>query len=403
MLKFRRLSFHGLAGEQALSFSLLHGFRHLLLYSTSSSSLQSLADQLVHSLSFSRQQAFSISDKLVQTRRFSGPNKVSDPNVLRKADSVIGFLKQNGLDQSHIRDMVSSLPKILMCKVDKTLKPKFEVLQEHGFSGPDLAVVVSADPSILLCGLNSTILPVLRALGELLSTDDAVAIMKTMKGLKRSSFRTVANFLLPNIALFQNYGIPMELIRKHLLARPSAFVRSTKSLETILIRVEGKLGIPRNSRMFFYGVYLLSSNCERNIESKCQVFKSFGWSQSDIRELMRRGPNCFRLSEENIKKSLNYLMKELGCEPKFVISNVFLLTCSLESRLVPRYRILMVLKEKGLVRQNYAFPSAVKLSESQFLMKFVLPFEEVHQFYAKQTGVPVGAASSKLDEGVTQM
>lgn len=112
---------------------------------------------------------------------------------------------------------------------------------------------------------------------------------------------------------------------------------------------------------------------------------------------MRRGPNCFRLSEEKIKKSLNYLMKELGYEPKFVISNVFLLTCSLESRLVPRYRILMVLKEKGLVRQNYAFPSAVKLSESQFLNKFVLPFEEVHQFYAKQTGVPVGAASSSMD------
>ena len=178
----------------------------------------------------------------------------------------------------------------------------------------------------------------------------------------------------------------MELIRKHLRAKPSSFLRSIKSLENILISVEGKLGIPRNSRMFVYGVHLLASNCERNIESKCQVFKSFGWSQSDIGELMRRGPNCFWLSEEKIKMSLNFLMNELGYEPKFVISNVFLLTCSLESRLVPRYRILMILKEKGLVRQNYAFSSAVKLSESQFLKKFVLPFEEVHQFYAKQTG-----------------
>lgn len=324
-------------------------------------------------------------------------NKVSDPIIISKDDSVINFLKQNGFDQSHIRNALIYKPQILMCKVEQTLRPKFEVLQEHGFSSSDLALVVSADPSMLLCGLDSTILPALRALGELLSADDAVEIMKTMKGLKGCSFRTVANFLLPNIALFQNYGIPMELIRKHLLAKPSAFVRSTKSLENILIRVERKLGIPRNSRMFFYGVYLLASHCERNIESKCQVFKSFGWSQSDIRELMRRGPNCFRLSEEKIKKSLNYLMKELGYEPKFVISNVFLLTCSLESRLVPRYRILMVLKEKGLVRQNYAFPSAVKLSESQFLNKFVLPFEEVHQFYAKQTGVPVGAASSSMD------
>jgi len=395
VLKHSWLSYHGVGVQQGLSFSVLHGFRHLQLFSTSSSSPQVLADYLVDSLSFSYQQASSISDKFAQTRERLGVKKVSDAIIISKADSLINFLKQNGFDQSHIRNALIYRPQILMCKVDETLKPKFEVLQEHGFSGSDLALVVSADPSVLLCGLNSTILPALRALRELLSTHDAVAIMKTMKGLKRVSFRTVAKFLLPNIALFQSYGIPMELIQKNLVAKPSVFVRSTKSLENILIKVEEKLGIPRSSRMFLYGVLLLASNRERIIESKCHVFRSFGWTQSDIGEMMKRRPNCFRLSEEKIKASLNFLMQELGYEPKSVISNVFLLTCSLEGRLVPRYRILMVLKEKGLVKQSYKFHNAVKLSESQFLKKFVLPFEQVHQFYAKQTGVPVGAAKSR--------
>lgn len=140
-----------------------------------------LADCLLHSLSFSYQQAFSISDKFAQSRRRSGVNKVSDPIIISKAYSVINFLKQNGFDQSHTRNALIYKPQILTCKVEQTLKPKFEVLQEHGFSVSDLALVVSADPSMLLCGLDSTILPALRALGELLSTDDAVAIM-TRKG-----------------------------------------------------------------------------------------------------------------------------------------------------------------------------------------------------------------------------
>lgn len=395
MLRFRRLSFHGIAGEQALSFSLLHGFRHLLLYSTSSSSPQSLADHLVHSLSLSREQAFSIYDKLVQTRRLSGPDKVSDLNVLRKADSVISFLKQNGLDQSQIRDMVISRPRILMCKVDETLKPKFEVLQEHVFSGPDLAVAVSANPTMLLRRLDSTILPAVRALREFLSDDHSVGILKTMKRLRRGSLRDVANYLLPNVALLLNYGIPMELIRKHLIARPSSFLLKTNSFEEILIRVEEKFGIPRGSSMFLYGVHLLASNCERTIQSKFQVFKSFGWTQSDILELMRKNPNCVRLSKEKIQKSLNFLMKQLGYQRKYVITNAFLLMCSLEGRLVPRYRTLMVLKEKGLVRQNYAFTSAARLTDSKFLKKCVLPFKEVHQFYAKQIGIPVGLLTQR--------
>uniref|UniRef100_A0A7C9EIF3 Uncharacterized protein n=1 Tax=Opuntia streptacantha TaxID=393608 RepID=A0A7C9EIF3_OPUST len=106
--------------------------------------------------------------------------------------------------------------------------------------------------------------------------------------------------------------------------------------------------------------------------------------------MMRRNPNCFRKSKEKIKKSLNFLMKELGYEPKYVITNSFLLTCSLEGRLVPRHRTLMVLKEKGFVRQSYAFISAVTLTESKFLNKFVLPFKEARQFYAKQIGIPAG-------------
>jgi len=49
-----------------------------------------------------------------------------------------------------------------------------------------------------------------------------------------------------------------------------------------LIKVEEKWGIPRDSPMFLYGVHLVGSLSNEIMESKCQVFKNFGCTESDI-------------------------------------------------------------------------------------------------------------------------
>lgn len=73
-------------------------------------------------------------------------------------------------------------------------------------------------------------------------------------------------------------------------------------------------------------------------------------------------------------------------ERDYLVSHCALLNYSLEKRIMPRNKILLALKEKGLIKMDYCLYSSLLLNETQFLKRFVLPFEEIHEIYAKHTG-----------------
>ncbi|KAH9624439.1 hypothetical protein KSS87_021732, partial [Heliosperma pusillum] len=108
--------------------------------------------------------------------------------------------------------------------------------------------------------------------------------------------------------------------------------------------------------MFMYGIHMLCSLSEKSIKSRRQVFKSFGWTDFHISELVRRSPPAILPSEETNRKKLDFLMNELGYDPDYLATHSALFTYSLKKRLMPRHRVLRVLKEKGLL--DYKFYSA---------------------------------------------
>ncbi|XP_021766745.1 transcription termination factor MTEF1, chloroplastic-like [Chenopodium quinoa] len=378
-------------GYQALNF--IHGFRHILLYSTSTSSSSSISTEvnsdfaiyLVDFLGFSKQQALSTSTKLAQNRLRQGRKKVSEFYFVENANSVITFFKQIGLEQSHIRNAVISQPQILLCNVDKNLIPKTQVLRNLGFSVSDFSELLRLNPSIYFMGLHSNIVPAIQALREIMGCERLVIRFLKKKCRWRPS--SVPNLLVPNINLLRSYGISIESIRKFLVRSPSPFFRRIEVLENAVIKVEEKLGISRLSPQFFSGVYLLTCNSEKTIESRQKVFRSFGWTESDVATLSSSIPSLLALSEATIKKKLDFFMNKLGYEPSFLSKRWNLLSYSLEKRILPRHKTLIVLKEKGFIKMDYLLESSVSMTESRFLKKFVLPFKEVHGVYSQHAGI----------------
>ncbi|KAK9734261.1 hypothetical protein RND81_04G126900 [Saponaria officinalis] len=357
--------------------------------------ISSFSSYLVQNLGFSHPQSLATSSKLAHYRECDGSKKLNFTYFASNANLVIDLLKDYGFNQDQIRIflikdqiriLISYDPRILSASVEKTLKPKLKFFKDEGFSESDLVQVLCENPSILKSGLNSRIVPTIRALKEfIVCYDDVILFLK--KSSKWIVFSSVLKYLVKNVALLQSYGIPIENIRKRLVSSPNPFLHNSKSFEDITIRVEQKLGIPRQSGSFMYGIHLLSTNSEKNIESKMEVMESFGWKKSDILTLCRRCPLSLAFSEASIKRKLEFLVNELGLKPAYIASNFVLLTCSLEKRVMPRHKIVSVLKEKGLIKANASLDGAVRLSESRFLNKFVLPFEEVHQLYTQLTGV----------------
>ncbi|KAJ8427665.1 hypothetical protein Cgig2_012078 [Carnegiea gigantea] len=387
ILHRQMLRFHS-SGVQGLSHR--HGFQQLLLYSTlfssSTGGTHALVAYFVDSLGFSTQQALSCSSKLTGNRLCRGrvAREANGLGYIPKDDSIISFFKQSGFHQSHIQRIVFYNPRILRCKIDKTLKPKIEFLRQLGLSGPGLVQFVTENPEVFHRSLNSCILPATQALRKVLGIDgNSIALFKRLNGTVMSG---LAKNLVPNVTLLRNYGIPLDSIRKRIILQPSPFIGNPKSFEDLLIKVEEKWGIPRDSPMFLYGVHLVGSLSNEIMESKCQVFKNFGWTESDIRKIVRRNPNCLTCSEARIKKSLEFLMNELGYKPAVIAWRPSLLIASLEKRIIPRHRVLLVLKEKPLIKRDYPLYNAVNLSEASFVKRFVLPFKEVHDVYEECTG-----------------
>ncbi|XP_074313793.1 uncharacterized protein LOC141648986 [Silene latifolia] len=358
-----------------------HGFQRLLLYSTSSTTTTSTAcyaDYLVDSLGFSHQQALSVSTKFLKD------NKVNDSRFFETANSVVNFFKKHGFDDTYLRKVVSKEPRLLSYNAQLTLIPKFNFLKEQGFSETDIIRVISANPTVLNYEVDTSILPAFRILRQVMGCHNYV--IRVLSKLGATNISSVLKNLSPNVALLDSYGIPIESIRKHLLRNPAFFMRNPLVFKDVTIRVEEKLGITRDSMMFLYGIDLICGFSEEDIASKCRIFESFGWTQSEIKTLMMKNANCFAYSDERIKKRLDFLMNELQLEPAYLISRCGFFTCSLEKRIFPRHKILLILKEKGLLKKVPSLSSAIQLSDTWFLKRFVLPFKEVHEVYAKHTG-----------------
>ncbi|XP_021851902.1 uncharacterized protein [Spinacia oleracea] len=384
-------------------FNVVHGFRHLLLYSTSSSiSVEGnpeFVNYLVESLGLPTQHALSTSTKLARVRQLRGAKNFSDFNFVDNADSVVKYLKKIGLEHSHIRKAVVSVPQILLCNVNRTLIPKTQAIEKLGISGSDFAEVVSVNPSIFVTTSNTNIVSAIKALREVTGSD--LHVIAILKKLVDKRFVGNSKYLVANVALLRNYGIPDESIRKYLLRLPSALVRETEYLEDAMIRVEEKLGISRNSPQFLLGLHLLSSHNEKAIQSKRETYMSFGWTESDVAALFRKNPPCFGLSIATIKKKLGFLMNELGYEPNVLILQSCLLTYSLEKRTMLRHKVLLVLKEKGFIKMDYRLSSVLSCNEARFLERFVLPFKEVHQIYSKHTGLSLEALTQRSLEKIS--
>ncbi|CAO2839161.1 unnamed protein product [Amaranthus hypochondriacus] len=387
MMKLRR--FYN--GAQTLYFT--HHFRHLQLYSSSTSNNPKFVDYLMETVGFSNKEALSASNKLAHSRQIRGTKNVNDFNFLQNADSVITYFNQLGIKKSQIRNTISSVPQVLLCNVDKTLKPKIEYFLNLGFSESEFFALVKNDPYLFFSGLNTKIIPAIQALKEILGCDNQINLL-----LKKSThfFRRgcVPQTLLRNVALLRDYGIPVELIRKRIVLMPAPFFRNSDFLEDAVVRVEKTLGIPRDSSQFLFAICLLTSFKTEKLESKRQIYKSFGWTESEIVALCRRQPSCFAFSEAKIKKKLDFLMKELGYKPEYLTRNLLLLTCSLEKRIVPRHKVLVVLNEKGLV--TYPLDKAIRLKEFEFVKKFVLPFKEIHEVYCKHVGLSLEMLTLKM-------
>ncbi|XP_016444284.1 uncharacterized protein LOC107769572 [Nicotiana tabacum] len=354
----------------------IYRFRFHAFYSTAAadSHTKHLVETLVNSLGFSTEEAISTSVKVSRLR----PRKY-------KPLLVFNFFEKSGLDKTHIKKLVSSVPALMLCDVNKHLKPKIEVLQELGFSVSDLVQIISNSGKFFTTRVDCYTRPNVDYLRKLLGNDDSV--VKIIKRNHMVLAYALHEVMPPNISFLQNIGLSCVDIEKLMFWNPVLLVQKTEWLEDVVSRVEKKYHISRGCPMFLYGIYALASLKESTLEKKFGIFRSFGWSDSDIFTLVQKHPACFSKSEDKLKNALSFFMKELGYESNYLVSHPTFFTYSLEKRIMLRHNILKLVSQKKLTNCSRSLYTVVLWSELKFLESYVLPFKdempEVYDLYVK--------------------
>ncbi|KAL8154438.1 hypothetical protein V2J09_012198 [Rumex salicifolius] len=378
MLKRAFNGFHG-------TFTCFHHFKSSILYSTSASIKGGITEPppmhefLTKSVGFSEEEAASIISKVSYLSKCT----------TKQPDMVVNFLKRSGFDETHIKRLISFVPSILRVKIDKTLAPKFRAFQELGFHGPDLGLIISQHFCLLRYSLKAHIIPSLLTLKSIIGSDEQfISFLLKTKCSRFLSFNWSKN-VPQNLLLLQSYGLSTAQMKQLTLQKPHVMVQRSQWFEKNLKTVEEKLGIPRTSPMFVQGICAWNKVNEAKFESRLQVFRSYGWSETEISTLLRKHPSVLNLSEKLVMVKLNYFMEELGYGSDFLVSHPALLSYSMEKRIVPRTAVIHALKEKNLLETDIGFYTFISCSESYFLKKFVVIIKDkmpqLYEEYTKQT------------------
>ncbi|CAI9106520.1 OLC1v1005700C1 [Oldenlandia corymbosa var. corymbosa] len=264
-------------------------------------------------------------------------------------------------------------------------------IQELGLSGTDLIEVLMAHKSIWSLGLDNQIKSRVLYLRELVGSDDNV--VKVIKRYPLVLGRLDTEMLENNFKLLRNYGFTLQCVAGWITKKPRIFfVMKPEEMEEILSRVENDLGIPRGSNMFRYGFEVVSSFTRSNIDEKLRVFRSLGWSESEMFRMVRTHPFILTRSSLSIQKAADYFRNEVGYSLDYMASHPVLFTISLEKRVKPRNEVLRILNEKKLNKLNTVLYTVLIKPESKFLKYYILPYTDIlpdlYETYMRKAEMP---------------
>ncbi|XWS21526.1 hypothetical protein CRYUN_Cryun30bG0061700 [Craigia yunnanensis] len=317
-----------------------------------------LADHFIKKHNFSPELALKAASSLVYLR---------DPG---KCDNIISFLKESGFSKSHIEEAVKRRPTLLST-LETTIKPKFKIFQDLGFSNGDIADILSTDPWILTRSGDDRIAPSISVLKSVVGSNACV-----IKLLKISAWflkTDLQKIMMPNIEFMRNCGISSSQILRYVFSFPIFFLHKPESIKQFVKRADD-MGFDRKSNMFLVALRMLSSMSEENWELKLKLFRRLGFSEDDIMFTFRKTPQVFSVSERKIKEVTEFLLSRKNIDISFIINNPKVLICSLERRLKPRLLVFEILESKNLLSRKVSLSTLFKMPEKRFQEKYVGPY-----------------------------
>ncbi|KAL1815177.1 hypothetical protein ACET3Z_017751 [Daucus carota] len=259
--------------------------------------------------------------------------------------SVLKLFQDFGFSQSDITRINSKQPGVLTFHPDKYIKPKLEFL---------LSITKSESES---------------ATG---SDENAAAAVITNPFVL--SFCLSASFM-KNIEFLQEMGVPQSQILKLITKYGQAVGEQHTKFCKVVLKVKG-MGLDLSSSYFIDAVRALSFLSDEAWESRCEMYRSYGFCDDDIFTMFKKHPTVMSYSEKRMRELLDFFIYKLGWSPSRLSNSPNVLQYSLHKRTVPRCSVLQALVLKQCNNRSMMLSSILAMTDSKFMEIFVTEYDD---------------------------
>ncbi|CAL5046863.1 unnamed protein product [Urochloa decumbens] len=284
-------------------------------------------------------------------------------NSASNPDAVLELLSGVGLSRADIAAVVAADP-LLLRSSSKNIGPRLLSLRDRlGLSTHQIArLLLVGSRSVRSCDVVPRVEFFISFFG---SFEQLLVIMKNNNRIVTYDLERVVK---PNIALLRQCGVSIRQI-----AQLNSWLLgfSPEHLKELVLRAE-ELGVPRGSRMFWQAVMVVARNTNEKVAARLEFLKStLGCHESEVSTAVSRMPSILGISKECLHRKIQFLIKEVGLEPQYIVQRPSLFAYSLEKRLVPRHCVMKVLLAKGLLDSNMSFYSLVTIGGERFKLRYI--------------------------------
>ncbi|KAK7316681.1 hypothetical protein RJT34_00320 [Clitoria ternatea] len=302
--------------------------------------------------------------------------KLSDRVNLKNPETpnaVIALLKHYGFSKTHVAQIVQKYPKLLVANAENTLLPKLKFIQSIGVSNMDMPKILISNHCILFRSLKKCLIPRYEVLRSVVR-DDLEAVRALRNAPRCFTYSDIMSYLVPNIEALRQCGVPQSSI-SHLMIHMNsvAFARHSKFLEAVNTTKEFGFNPLRTN--FVVAILVLLKGKEV-WESRFEVYERWGWNHEMAVRAFRKFPNFMKLSEKLFTRKMSFLVNDVGWPSEDIAEYPLVIMYNLETRIIPRFSVIKILKSKGLLGKNLHFRDFICITEKNFLEKFVVKFQK---------------------------
>ncbi|CAL5051975.1 unnamed protein product [Urochloa decumbens] len=299
-------------------------------------------------------EASRINKKAFEDFRNCRLNSASNP------DAVLELLSGVGLSRADIAAVVAADP-LLLRSSPKNIGPRLLALHDRlGLSTHQIArLLLVGSRAVRSCD----VIPRLEFFISFFGSFEQLLVI--MKKSSRTIESDLERVIKPNISLLRQCGVS---VRQTAQLNARVIACSPERLKELVLCAE-ELGVPRSSRMFWQAVAVVAQNTKEKLAANLVLLKgTLGCHEVSI--AVSKLPCILARSEDFLHRRIQFLIKEVGLEPQYIVQRPALFTYSLK-RLVPRHCVMKVLLAKGLLDSNRSFYSLVQYGEEIFKLRYI--------------------------------